>query len=282
MKKLNLVFIAFLAITIGFTSCTKTETEYLEAAPVITLDDAAGISATAGTDVIITGDIVAEGKLKSVKFLINGTQTGETVESFTDPLKYDIRLTVSGTSITETFTFKVVALDKNDKTSEKELTVTVSAVDGTAWTSASTTGTVNHAFGPAKGGYDLVSGTQVSLGTTGDFEDVDIKNLSAFTTPDAAFDASFRSGTSRSTTFAKLTDVDFDNSYVESVSDNMSGAISEVSNPAEGDVYGALLSDGTTYVIIKIDVVSLTGSDGKGGEGFMKFLYKKGTLPSKN
>ena len=94
----------------------------------------------------------------------------------------------------------------------------------------------------------------------------------------AAFDPSWRSGSDRSTKFVKMTAADYDGATVEDVQTAVASGSDKVSSPAQGDVYGAVLSDGTTYCIIKIDMISTTGNASKTGEGYVKFSYKKGTV----
>ncbi len=294
MKKINVLIIAMLAVTVGFiTSCKDDD----PVPPTIT------VSQTSIGDILpgskITYEIVvgtSNGDLKTLT--VKGTGSIQPTDSSkivsTSPanawnfeknefIKGNANVTVTyevviGNDITAETTFDIefkVADEKGEFNSATK-TITVKKVGDKFGTDIA--GSINHAYGAGKGGYDLVAETQISLGGSVDNEDCDMFNLS---TQAADFDASWKTGTSRSTKYVKLSGVDYENALVQDVISAIDTGTATVSNPAEGDIYGVLLSDGITYAIMKIEVISKTGNATKTGEGYMKFTYKKGTVPTK-
>jgi hypothetical protein len=131
MKKVNLFLLGLTVVGVTFfTSCGEEEAS---APPVITIDQASPVTASAGS-VTLTGEIVAEGKLDQVKlFIVTGdaeTQYGSAYTSFkagdittTDDMNYIFRFDVDG--LTESCSVKIEATDKENQTSSKSVQVTV-------------------------------------------------------------------------------------------------------------------------------------------------------------
>ncbi|MFO7658441.1 MAG: hypothetical protein R6W78_15395 [Bacteroidales bacterium] len=135
MKKINLYLIGLAAIGMAFfSSCTEEETS----GPSITIDNASPVAAIGGS-VTLTGEIIAEGKLKEVKLFVvtdnDEQQVGSAITSFSggaittdDNLTYTFRVTITG--LTESCKIKIQATDKENLTSSKSIDVTVGAVSG--------------------------------------------------------------------------------------------------------------------------------------------------------
>ena len=299
MKKLNFLFAAMFIALAGFLTSCGDDTETLTP-PTISVEQTTTGDIEPGATVsfkVVLG--TSNGDLTT--FDVTGTGSihpapGSGIVS-TDPAdKYDAekKAFVKNTaSVTVIYELKVGADLKNGDTFEVEFkvadakeqfnsvkkTITIGGEEpaGTKFTASATSGAINHAYGAGKGGYDLSSDAQVSLGASVDNENVDMFNLSKQAT---AFDASFRAGTGKSTKYAKMSGVTFEDVTVEAVKTAVASGSANVSSPVAGDLYGAVLSDGSTYAIIKIESISTTGSQSKSGEGYMKFSYKKGTIPA--
>jgi hypothetical protein len=131
MKKINLFLLGLTAVGITFfTSCGEEEAS---APPVITIDQASPVTASAGS-VTLTGEIDAEGKLDQVKlFIVTAnaeTQYGSAYTSFksgdittADDITYIFRFDVDG--LTESCSVKIEATDKENQTSSKSVQVNV-------------------------------------------------------------------------------------------------------------------------------------------------------------
>lgn len=131
MKKINLLFVVFIAVFGLFTACEPTENG---SAPNITFDDGGEITLAEGvTTKALTGTIAATEKLDEVVvFRVVGSDETQiaTYTSFTsgditttDDENYNFRITVS--SITEETTIRIEATDKEDQVAKKNIVIKV-------------------------------------------------------------------------------------------------------------------------------------------------------------
>lgn len=124
MKKLNVLVLALLALVVGFTtSCDTATTEF----------DAPTVEFTQGdqtvdpeTAVVIVGGVYAPGELDEIEYFKNDASYGDVITSFDSDTAHVFTVTIPAAEVTETFTFEVVATDKEGKKGKKTATITVS------------------------------------------------------------------------------------------------------------------------------------------------------------
>lgn len=129
MKKINLLIVFVLAGLVGFfSSCDNDPVDLLPPTISFTLGEQ---TVDEGDAVNIAFVVTTTDKLASVRVYIDDVQLGETVTDFTDNQRYSYQEEVVA-SATETFTFEVVAEDKEGNLTDEEVTVTVTpAFEGT-------------------------------------------------------------------------------------------------------------------------------------------------------
>lgn len=123
MKKLNLLFVAFFAITAAFmTSCKP---EVVVAVPEVTISSG-DVTVVAGTEVTITYSVKAEGELEKISFLKGDAGYGTPItKNFDSKTAHAGEVVIPGNDVNETFDFEVLVEDKEGQSKKAKVTVTI-------------------------------------------------------------------------------------------------------------------------------------------------------------
>lgn len=126
MKKLNVLVLALLALTMGImTSCDPEETDF--AAPTVTFTTTNGAQEVdPNTEVTIIGDVLAPGGIAEIKFFKGDESYGTAVtDGFDTDTTHRFSVTIPAEQVTETFVFDVQVEDKEGQTGKKSVDITV-------------------------------------------------------------------------------------------------------------------------------------------------------------
>ncbi len=126
MKRLNVLLIAVIALTTLFTTSCKDDKKDL-AAPSVTFSATNGNQTVApGTSVVIEGTVKAEGSIKEISFFKQDVSFGDPItKKFDTDTTHAFTVTIPATQVTETFSFEVQVKDKQDKMGKGSVTITV-------------------------------------------------------------------------------------------------------------------------------------------------------------
>ena len=124
MKKLNVLVLALLALTLGFTtSCDPGDgTDF--AAPNVTFTQG-NQTVDPATSVVITGTVLAPAGLDEIVFFKNDVSYGEAITKFDSDTTHSFSVTIPADQVEATFPFEVQATDDNGKTGKATATITV-------------------------------------------------------------------------------------------------------------------------------------------------------------
>lgn len=129
MKKLNVLGLALLALTLGFTtSCSENESEEKPdfAAPTVTFTQG-DQTVDAGSSIEVTGTVEAPGGIGEIVFFKDDASFGESITTdFDTDTTHSFTVTIPGNQVEATFSFEVKVTDDYEKTGNATATITVS------------------------------------------------------------------------------------------------------------------------------------------------------------
>ncbi len=124
MKKLNLLFVAFFAITTAFVTSCKPEPAAV-AEPEVTISSG-DVTVMAGTEVKIIYSVKAEGELEKISFLKGDAGYGTPItKDFDSKTAHADTVVIPGNDVTETFDFEVLVEDKEGQSRKAGVTITI-------------------------------------------------------------------------------------------------------------------------------------------------------------
>jgi hypothetical protein len=266
MKKLNVLVLALLALTLGFTTSCDPEGGTDFAAPTVAFTQG-NQTVDPGTAVVLTGTVKASAGLDEIVFFKGDVSYGDAITRFDTDTTHSFSVTIPADQVEETFPFEVQATDKDGQTGKATATVTVtteptlSITEHTGVTMYAQDAANNMAFNAANG----------SAGTTSAIAADDIDLLLIFQNADdrkhglyapsdgfvgtmAAYGSWDWSGTHNATKVSAST-MDFANVTAEDI-DGMSVSGSAVTVLAVGDVVAFETVDGYKG-LIKVSATAL-------------------------
>jgi len=270
MKKINLMIIAILAGTMAFMTSCDGGGETITPKPVITFtSDHSGV-VMAGDSIDVVGNVEAEGSLEKITFFKGDDQYGEAItKDFNTKTTHTFSVRIAGD---ETFDFEVQVEDKEGQVSKKSVTITVdeSIVKSTAsvkiycasadqtgygdYASLTTFETWNH--NQAENDADIIANIDVCY-YNGNYTKT-LGGTPHLVSPDACPSAQHGGvilTNAKSTKFLVLDDASAfadwaaieDDAAIKAI--DMTNAVANVGDFAEGDVIAFKLADGKMGVI---------------------------------
>ncbi len=123
MKKFNVLVLALLALTLGFTTSCDDGVGDDFAAPKVTFTQG-DQTVDPATSVVITGTVLAPAGLDEIAFWKDDVSY-ETITKFDTDTTHSFSVTIPADQVEETFPFEVVAKDENGKSGKATATITV-------------------------------------------------------------------------------------------------------------------------------------------------------------